>query len=123
MSFVVTLVLESHCLSFSWISDPSAPPAPANLRLANSTANGDGTVTVAIVWDVPEEADIPVHHYKVFWSWTVSTKSLVPTKKKRRKTTDGVSGNQKRAVFFQAVSELRAADREGGLCFAKGRDA
>ncbi|XP_030161538.1 anosmin-1 [Lynx canadensis] len=69
--------------------DPSAPPAPANLRLANSTVNSDGTVTVAIVWDLPEEPDIPVHHYKVFWSWTVSTKSLVPTKKKRRKTTDG----------------------------------
>uniref|UniRef100_A0A8C0MQD4 Anosmin 1 n=1 Tax=Canis lupus familiaris TaxID=9615 RepID=A0A8C0MQD4_CANLF len=69
--------------------DPSAPPAPANLRLANSTVNSDNTVTVAIVWDLPEEPDIPVHHYKVFWSWTVNSKSLVPTKKKRRKTTDG----------------------------------
>ena len=46
---------------------------------------------MTIAWDVPEEPDIPVHHYKVFWSWTVSGKSLVPTKKKRRKTTDGVS--------------------------------
>ncbi|KAM4798348.1 uncharacterized protein ACH125_004407 [Urocitellus parryii] len=70
--------------------DPSAPPAPANLQLANSTVNGDGTVTVTIAWDLPEEPDIPVHHYKVFWSWTVSNKSLVPTKKKRRKTTDGL---------------------------------
>ncbi|XP_004440822.1 PREDICTED: anosmin-1, partial [Ceratotherium simum simum] len=69
--------------------DPSAPPAPTNLRLANSTINSDGSVTVALVWDLPEEPDIPVHHYKVFWSWTVSSKSLVPTKKKRRKTTDG----------------------------------
>ncbi|KAM9577570.1 anosmin-1 [Trichechus inunguis] len=69
--------------------DPSPPPAPANLRLANSTINSDGSVTVTIVWDLSEEPDIPVHHYKVFWSWTVSSKSLVPTKKKRRKTTDG----------------------------------
>ncbi|KAM6151446.1 anosmin-1 [Rhynchocyon petersi] len=69
--------------------DPSAPPAPANLRLANSTVNSDGSVTVTVTWDLPEEPDIPVHHYKVFWSWTVSSKSLVPTKKKRRKTTDG----------------------------------
>ncbi|KAM9576251.1 anosmin-1-like [Trichechus inunguis] len=68
---------------------PSPPPAPANLRLANSTINSDGSVTVTIVWDLSEEPDIPVHHYKVFWSWTVSSKSLVPTKKKRRKTTDG----------------------------------
>ncbi|KAJ8784354.1 hypothetical protein J1605_008359 [Eschrichtius robustus] len=69
--------------------DPSAPPAPANLRLANSTIHSDGSVAVTIVWDLPEEPDIPVHHYKVFWSWTVSGKSLVPTKKKRRKTTGG----------------------------------
>ncbi|KAF4027334.1 hypothetical protein G4228_019464, partial [Cervus hanglu yarkandensis] len=69
--------------------DPSAPPAPANLRLANSTVHSDGSVAVTIVWDVPEEPDVPVHHYKVFWSWTVSGKSLVPTKKRRRKTTDG----------------------------------
>ncbi|KAM8752352.1 anosmin-1 [Rhynchonycteris naso] len=69
--------------------DPSPPPAPANLRLANSTTNSDGTVTVTLAWDVPGELDIPVHHYKVFWSWTVRGTSLVPTKKKRRKTTDG----------------------------------
>ncbi|XP_020861902.1 anosmin-1 isoform X1 [Phascolarctos cinereus] len=69
--------------------DPSAPPAPANLRIANSTTNSDGSVAVRIIWDVPEEPDIPVHHYKVFWSWTVSSKSIVPSKKKRRKTTDG----------------------------------
>ncbi|KAB0342600.1 hypothetical protein FD754_019526 [Muntiacus muntjak] len=69
--------------------DPSAPPAPANLRLANSTVHSDGSMAVTVAWDVPEEPDIPVHHYKVFWSWTVSGKSLVPTKKKRRKTTDG----------------------------------
>ncbi|XP_015278455.1 PREDICTED: anosmin-1 [Gekko japonicus] len=69
--------------------DPSAPPAPSNLRIANSTANNDGSVSARIVWDLPEEPDIPVHHYKVFWSWTVNSKSLVPAKKKRRKTTDG----------------------------------
>nr|XP_003462738.2 anosmin-1 [Cavia porcellus] len=79
--------------------DPSAPPAPANLRLANSTINSDGSVTVTIVWDFPKEPDIPVHHYKVFWSWPVSSKSLVPTKKKRRKTTDGVSKQQQEAVY------------------------
>ncbi|XP_033003333.1 anosmin-1 [Lacerta agilis] len=69
--------------------DPSAPPAPSNLRIANSTVNSDGSVSVKIIWDLPEEPDIPVHHYKVFWSWTVNSKSFVPAKKKRRKTTDG----------------------------------
>lgn len=95
------------CLS-PGISDPSAPPAPTNLRLANSTINSDGSVTVTIVWDLPEEPDIPVHHYKVFWSWTVSGKSLVPTKKKRRKTTGGVSENQgEEAHLLAVVFELR----------------
>uniref|UniRef100_A0ABM5FYK6 Anosmin-1 n=1 Tax=Pogona vitticeps TaxID=103695 RepID=A0ABM5FYK6_9SAUR len=69
--------------------DPSAPLAPSNLRISNSTTNNDGSVNVRIIWDLPEEPDIPVHHYKVFWSWTVNSKSLVPSKKKRRKTTDG----------------------------------
>ncbi|KAM7041360.1 anosmin-1-like [Molossus nigricans] len=73
--------------------DPSAPPAPVNLRLANSTSNSDGSVTVTLAWDVPEEPDLPVHHYKVFWSWIVSSKSLVSTKKKRRMTTDGAQNS------------------------------
>lgn len=71
------------------ISDPSAPPAPSNIRIANISANNDGTVNVMITWDLPEEPDIPVHHYKVFWSWTYS-KYVIPAKKKRRKITDGV---------------------------------
>ncbi|XP_048389440.1 anosmin-1 isoform X3 [Stegostoma tigrinum] len=69
--------------------DPSAPPAPSSVRVSNFTANNDGTVTAKIVWDMLEEPDIPVHHYKVFWSWTVSAKSGAPAKKKRRKTING----------------------------------
>ena len=70
-------------------------------------------MTVAVVWDRPEEPDIPVHHYKVFWSWTVSSKSLVPTKKKRRKTTDGVRGCEKgRFVFLRGALELEVTGAE-----------
>ncbi|XP_039185682.1 anosmin-1 isoform X2 [Crotalus tigris] len=69
--------------------DPSNPPAPSNLRIANSTVNSDGSINIRIFWDVPEEPDIPVHHYKIFWSWTVRSKALLQAKKKRRKTTDG----------------------------------
>lgn len=47
-------------------------------------------MTARLNWTLPEEPDIPIHHYKVFWSWTVPTKSMVPSKKKRRKTTNGV---------------------------------
>lgn len=81
----------------SGISEPSPPPAPANLRLANSTVHGDGTVAVTLLWDVPEEPDTPVHHYKVFWSWSTGRKSPVPTKKKRRKTSDGVGARRGQA--------------------------
>ncbi|MGH0132150.1 UNVERIFIED_CONTAM: hypothetical protein FKN15_037334 [Acipenser sinensis] len=69
--------------------DPSAPPTPSSLRITNMTTNGDGSLSTRISWALPEEPDIPVHHYKVFWSWTVSGKSMVPAKKKRRKTTNG----------------------------------
>lgn len=48
---------------------------------------------VTIAWDFPEEPDIPIHHFKVFWSWMVSSKSLVSTKKKRRKTTNGLQNS------------------------------
>ncbi|XP_054551837.1 anosmin-1 isoform X2 [Talpa occidentalis] len=81
--------------------DPSSSPAPTNLRLANSSANEDGTVTVTVAWDPPEEPDVPVHHYKVFWNWEVSGKSLVPTKKKRRKT---VHGSQSSVVLEQLLA-------------------
>ncbi|MEE6468999.1 hypothetical protein FKM82_008460 [Ascaphus truei] len=83
--------------------DPSAPPAPTNLKIANSTTNNDGTVTVRIVWDLPEEPDIPVHHYKVFWSWTANSKSVVPAKKKRRKTTEGVKKNSQNDVILEGL--------------------
>lgn len=71
-------------------SDPSAPPSPTSLRVANVTMGEEGLVTARLNWTLPEEPDIPIHHYKVFWSWTVPTKSMVPSKKKRRKTTNGV---------------------------------
>ncbi|KPP74873.1 anosmin-1-like [Scleropages formosus] len=69
--------------------DPSAPPAPSNLKITNMTFNTEEEVSVRLNWTLPEEPDIPVHHYKVFWSWTASSKSLVPIKKKRRRITNG----------------------------------
>lgn len=71
-------------------SDPSPPPSPTSLRITNLTLGDEGLVTARLNWTLPEEPDIPIHHYKVFWSWTVPTKSMVPSKKKRRKTTNGV---------------------------------
>lgn len=70
--------------------DPNAPPSPTSVRVTNVTLGDEGLVTARLNWTLPEEPDIPIHHYKVFWSWTVPTKSMVPSKKKRRKTTNGV---------------------------------
>ncbi|KAG8450551.1 hypothetical protein GDO86_002994 [Hymenochirus boettgeri] len=83
--------------------DPSAPPAPINLKVFNLTLNNDGTVSAWITWNLSEEPDIPVHHYKVFWSWTANSKAVVPAKKRRRKTTDG-SQNQVMLEGLQANS-------------------
>ncbi|XP_039599515.1 anosmin-1 isoform X1 [Polypterus senegalus] len=93
--------------------DPSAPPTPSSLRISNISTTADGSLTARITWDLPEEPDIPVHHYKVFWSWTVSGKSMVPAKKKRRKTTagsqnyvdlEGLQPNNSYMVELQAVT-------------------
>ncbi|KAF7254379.1 Anosmin-1 [Varanus komodoensis] len=116
-------------------SNPSAPPAPSNLQIANSTVNSDGTVSIRIIWDLPEEPDIPVHHYKVFWSWTVNSKSLVPAKKKRRKTTDGAQNyvvleglqpNSNYMVELQAVTywgQVRLKSAKVSLYFSSTQTA
>lgn len=85
--------METRLTETLWVSlaDPSAPPRPAGLRVSNTTLTDEGLLNVRLNWTLPEEPDIPVHHYKVFWSWTVPTKSMVPSKKKRRKTTHGVN--------------------------------
>ncbi|NXH20704.1 KALM protein, partial [Bucco capensis] len=113
--------------------DPSAPPAPSNIRIANITANSDGSVNVMITWDLPEEPDIPVHHYKVFWSWTYS-KYVIPAKKKRRKITDGAQNyvvleglqpNSNYNVELQAVTrwgQIRLKSAKVSLHFSTTQD-
>ncbi|XP_062053665.1 anosmin-1-like [Lepus europaeus] len=62
---------------------PSAPPAPADLRVRNSTVHGaDGTVAATVAWEPPEDPDVPVHHYRVSWGH-------VAEGQRRRKTADG----------------------------------
>ncbi|XP_064412850.1 anosmin-1-like [Latimeria chalumnae] len=115
--------------------DPSAPPAPCNIRNVNSTTNSDGTISARITWDLPEEPDIPVHHYKVFWSWTVDGKSVAPSKKKRRKTTNGsqnyvvlerLQPNSSYMVELQAVTywgQVRLKSAKVSLYFSTARVA
>ncbi|KAL0963619.1 hypothetical protein UPYG_G00308690 [Umbra pygmaea] len=109
--------------------DPAAPPSPANLRVTNMSLGAEGTVTAGFNWTLPVEPDIPVHHYKVFWSWTVPGKSLVPSKKKRRKTTsgaqtwvdlEGLLPNSSYTVELQAVTywgQVRLKSTKASLHF------
>uniref|UniRef100_A0A4W5PZL2 Anosmin 1 n=1 Tax=Hucho hucho TaxID=62062 RepID=A0A4W5PZL2_9TELE len=110
--------------------DPAAPPRPTSLRVTNMTLGAEGTVTACLNWTLPEEPDIPVHHYKVFWSWTVPGKSLVPSKKKRRKTTNGAQSwvdleglltNNSYTVELQAVTywgQVRLKSSKASLHFS-----
>nr|XP_015216972.1 PREDICTED: anosmin-1 [Lepisosteus oculatus] len=113
--------------------DPSAPPTPSDLRITNMTSNSEGSGTARLSWNLSEEPDIPVHHYKVFWSWTVSRKSIVPAKKKRRKTTEGsqnyvdlegLQPNSSYMVEVQAVTywgQVRLKSAKAALYFSTMR--
>uniref|UniRef100_A0A8C7FTR8 Anosmin 1 n=1 Tax=Oncorhynchus kisutch TaxID=8019 RepID=A0A8C7FTR8_ONCKI len=110
--------------------DPAAPPRPTSLHVTNMTLGAEGMVTVHLNWTLPSEPDIPVHHYKVFWSWTVPGKSLVPSKKKRRKTTNGAQSwvdleglltNNSYTVELQAVTywgQVRLKSSKASLHFS-----
>uniref|UniRef100_A0A673VQ86 Anosmin 1a n=1 Tax=Salmo trutta TaxID=8032 RepID=A0A673VQ86_SALTR len=95
--------------------DPSSPPAPSELRMSNMTFGPGGrAVSVRLRWSIPSDLDVPVHHYKVSWSWaTGSTGATAPLKTKRRKMVNGgqsyvelesLRANRSYSVELQAVS-------------------
>uniref|UniRef100_A0A7N6BIU8 Anosmin 1 n=1 Tax=Anabas testudineus TaxID=64144 RepID=A0A7N6BIU8_ANATE len=110
--------------------DPSSPPRPTSLRITNLILGDEGLVTARLNWTLPEEPDIPIHHYKVFWSWTVPTKSMMLSKKKRRKTTngaqtwvdlEGLQQNNSYTVELQAVTywgQVRLKSSKASLHFS-----
>ncbi|XP_066542786.1 anosmin-1 [Hoplias malabaricus] len=73
--------------------DPSPPPRPSALKVSDVSPGSDGLLNARLEWTLPEESDLPVHHFKVFWSWTVPGKAMVPMKKKRRKTVGGAKSS------------------------------
>uniref|UniRef100_A0A3Q4HCM0 Anosmin 1a n=1 Tax=Neolamprologus brichardi TaxID=32507 RepID=A0A3Q4HCM0_NEOBR len=91
--------------------DPSNPPAPTELRVANMSFGPGSTVAARIEWSVPPDLDVPVHHYKVSWSWTAVGHSSASSLTKRRKTVrksqvelDSMRTNRSYSVEVQAVS-------------------
>ncbi|XP_071381897.1 anosmin-1-like [Centroberyx affinis] len=91
--------------------DPSSPPAPSELRVANMTFGPGRAVSARLQWSVPADLDVPVHHYKVSWSWTAAGEPSASSSTKRRKTVrasqvelDSMRSNRSYSVEVQAVS-------------------
>ncbi|XP_043926656.1 anosmin-1-like isoform X2 [Protopterus annectens] len=69
--------------------DPLPPSSPKNIRRGNFTTNHDGTINVHVYWDSPQDGDLAVHHYKVFWNQWVPKKRVLSAKKDNWKISDG----------------------------------
>ncbi|XP_075951200.1 anosmin-1a isoform X1 [Anarhichas minor] len=91
--------------------DPGNPPAPSELRVANMSFGPGGAVSAWLQWSVPTDLDVPVHHYKVSWSWTAVGNPSASSLTKRRNTVretqvelDSMRSNRSYSVEVQAVS-------------------
>ncbi|XP_039998575.1 anosmin-1a [Xiphias gladius] len=91
--------------------DPPSPPAPRELRVANMSFGTGRAVSARLQWTMPADLDVPVHHYKVSWSWTAVGQSFASSLTKRRKTVrgsqvelDSMRSNRSYSVEVQAVS-------------------
>ncbi|KAE8278767.1 Anosmin-1 [Larimichthys crocea] len=91
--------------------DPSSPPAPTELRVANMSFGPSRAVSARLQWSMPDDPDVPVHHYKVSWSWTAVRQPSASSLSKRRKTVresqvelDSMRSNRSYSVEVQAVS-------------------
>lgn len=90
-------------------SDPSNPPAPTELRVANMSFGPGRTVSASLQWSMPADLDVPVHHYKVSWSWTAAGQPSASSLSKRRRTvrevrTDGDAEYALRLLVIASIS-------------------
>uniref|UniRef100_A0A8C4GIS4 Anosmin 1a n=1 Tax=Dicentrarchus labrax TaxID=13489 RepID=A0A8C4GIS4_DICLA len=88
--------------------DPPNPPAPTELRVANMSFGPGRVVSARLQWSMPADLDVPVHHYKVSWSWKAVGQPSASSLTKRRKTSqvelDSMRSNRSYSVEVQAVS-------------------
>ncbi|XP_041834499.1 anosmin-1a [Melanotaenia boesemani] len=91
--------------------DPSNPPAPTEVKVSNMSFGPGRAVSARISWNVPDDLDVPIHHYKVSWSWTAGGHSFASSVTKRRKLVrenqvdlDSMRSNRSYTVEVQAVS-------------------
>ncbi|XP_056157053.1 anosmin-1a [Lampris incognitus] len=91
--------------------EPSSPPAPTDLRVANMTFGPSRAVSARLHWSIPDDLDVPVHHYKVSWSWKAAGEPSASPVTRKRKTVrashaelDSMRPNRSYSVEVQAVS-------------------
>ncbi|KAK2880219.1 hypothetical protein Q8A73_022917 [Channa argus] len=91
--------------------DPSNPPAPSELRVANMSYGPGRVVSAHIQWSMLADLDVPVHHYKVSWSWTAGGQTSASALTKKRKLVtesqvelESLRSNRSYSVEVQAVS-------------------
>lgn len=71
-------------------TDPANPPAPTELRVANLSFGPGRVVSARLQWSAPTDLDVPVHHYKVSWSWSHAGPFAASSLNKRRKSVQQV---------------------------------
>ncbi|XP_019712977.1 anosmin-1-like, partial [Hippocampus comes] len=100
--------------------DPSRPPAPTELRVTNIMFASGHSVQVQLEWSMPEDLDVPVHHYKVSWTWTAigrpAASSLTKRKKRvseRQVVLGDMRSDRMYRVEVQAVSYWKQSQLKG----------
>lgn len=71
-------------------ADPANPPAPTELRVSNLSFGPGRVVSARVQWSAPPDLDVPIHHYKVGWSWSHAGHFAASSLNKRRKTVQQV---------------------------------
>ncbi|XP_075868521.1 anosmin-1a [Nelusetta ayraudi] len=100
--------------------DPPNPPAPTELRVTNMSFGPGRAVAARVQWSMTSDLDVPVHHYKVSWSWTAAGQPSASSVTKRRKIVreshvdmDSMRSNRTYSVEVQAVSYWRQTQLKG----------
>lgn len=63
-------------------------------------------VSARLQWSMPTDLDVPVHHYKVSWSWTAVGQPSESSLTKRRKTVREVRSDMTDVLSVTASIRL-----------------
>ncbi|XP_061833719.1 anosmin-1-like isoform X1 [Nerophis lumbriciformis] len=98
--------------------DPTRPPAPTELRVTNMMFTASSAVQVQLQWCMQGDLDVPVHHYKVSWTWTGQIPASSMTKRKKivresQVVLDSMQSNRSYSVEVQAVCYWKQTQLKG----------